>query len=109
MRRHFKNLENLTDYEIAKRRVNKIKKFYIALFIYAIGVGFYISKEYFGIHYNFFPLKFINYFVIILWTTLIVAKGIRLFISESILGTSWEQQKINEIMNKDNQQTQKWK
>ncbi len=102
------NLENLSEYEIAKRRVNKIKKFYTALFIYAIGASFFIAKEYANIKFNFFPLKYINSFVMVLWTLILVVKGIRLFVTESLLGNNWENQKIKQFMEQDQQRTNKW-
>ena len=95
--------------ELVRVRIQKIRRFYVHLFIYAVVLIIYISKTYFVTHFNFFPFRFINETVILIWTFVIAVKGIRLFIKEKVLGTNWEQNKINEILEKEHNATNKWK
>ncbi len=108
MRRNKNYLENLSEYEIAKNKVQKLKRYYISLFFYCIGLTFYLLKEFGNIRFNFFPIHFLNWFVMSIWTYIIIAKTIKLYIQQSFFGSNWEQRKISKIMQKENQQTQKW-
>jgi uncharacterized protein YacL len=95
-------------FEMAKERVHKLKKFYIHLFIYAIAVVVYVLKTYFGAPLNFWPIHFLNEFVMCVWTFIIAVKAIRIFFKEHFFGTNWEQRKINEILEKENNSNKKW-
>ena len=108
MRRFRKNTQNLTSYEIAQNKVECLKKFYISLFIYAIGLSFFLVKEYGNVTFNFFPLKYINWFVMSIWTFFIAVKAIKLLFKDAIFGSNWEQRKMQEFMAKENQKTQSW-
>lgn len=94
--------------EIAREKVQKIKKFYTHLFIFVIGVIVYVSKTYLGAPLNFWPIKFINEFFMWCWTFIIVIQGIRLFLSQNILSKNWEDQKIKEILEKEKTKNQHW-
>lgn len=94
--------------ELVRERVQKLRRFYTHLFIFAIALIIYIAKTYFGAPFNFFPLRLINETVIWIWTFIIAVKAIRLFVKEKMLGTNWEQNKINEIIEKENNANNKW-
>ena len=94
--------------ELVRERVQKMYRFYIHLFIYIIGLTIYISKTYFGAQFNFFPFRLINETVMWIWTSVLVIKGIRLFVNEKVLGANWEQNKINEILENENKTSKKW-
>lgn len=94
--------------DIAREKVRKIKKFYTHLFIYCIGLAVYISKKYFGLPLNFWPINFINSFFMWCWTFVIAVQAIKLFIKNQFLGNHWEEQKIKEIMEKDKINKQNW-
>lgn len=94
--------------EMALLRVEKIKKYYSHLFVYAIGLVIYVAKSYFGAPLNFFPFTILSEFVLWCWTFIIVIKTLKLFFAEKIFGESWEQRKINEILKKENQSKNRW-
>jgi hypothetical protein len=86
--------------ELAHKKVTKIKGFYEHLFIYSIGVIFYILKEYVGIKFDFFPLKYFNGFVMTIWTIVFLSMTVDLFLSYRMFGRKWEEQKLNKILEK---------
>jgi hypothetical protein len=90
-------------HELVKERVKKIKKYYIHLFVYSIGILLYIFKTYFGASLNFFPIRFLNGLVMWCWTFFIVIQTLQILFSEKLFGTNWEQKKINEILEKEEQ------
>jgi hypothetical protein len=94
--------------EIARRKVMKLKGFYIHSCIYIIGVLFFVLKEYFGVAFNFFPLKFINFFVMAIWSTVFFISVIDILIAYHIFGEKWEERKVKRIMEKESEK-QIWK
>lgn len=87
--------------ELAKKRVKKIKNFYSHLFVYVIGVTFFLLKMYSSIPFDFFPIRFINWFVMSIWTVIIGIQMIELFFAEIVFGKKWEDKKIQHIMTKE--------
>jgi hypothetical protein len=94
--------------QMIKERVHKLKQFYIHLFIYVIGISFYVAKTYFGVPFNFWPLRFINEFVMWIWTFFLVVQALQLFLVQRVFGTNWEQKRIQKIIEKDRIEKQKW-
>jgi uncharacterized protein YacL len=94
--------------KLARDRVNKLKKFYTHLFIYVIGIVFYILKTYFNVPFNFLPLRYINEFVMWVWTFFLVVQGIQVFFAEKIFGSKWEQKQIDKILEKEKTSNNKW-
>lgn len=94
--------------EQARERVQKIKKYYGHLFIYVVGIVVYVAKTYFGAPLNFFPIRYLNEFVMWIWTFFIAVQTLKMLFTENLFGTSWEQRKINEILEKDNQSKNRW-
>lgn len=93
--------------ELAKKKVKKRKDFYIHLFIYAIGITFWFLKEYTDLPVNFFPIRYINCFVMGIWTVVIVFQAIDFFISEIIFGKRWEDKKVKDLL-EDQSEKQTW-
>lgn len=88
--------------ELTRKRVKKIKDFYIHIFLYSIGAVIFILKTYFSVKFNFFPFRwFPNWFIMSIWTAIIVFQMIELFFAEIIFGKRWENKKIKEIMTKE--------
>ena len=94
--------------EIARKRVKKLKGFYIHAFIYAIGVVVFILKDYYGVPFNFFPIMHINYFVMAIWSTAFFISAVNILITHLFFGKEWEDGKIKRIMKKENKK-QIWK
>lgn len=93
--------------KMANKKVVKLKAFYSHMFVYVIGVIFFILKEYFGVPFNFFPLKHINLFVMGIWTVFFVVSAIDIFASFKIFGEEWEERKVKSILEKKTKK-QKW-
>jgi 2TM domain len=89
--------------QLALKKLKRIKNFYIHAFIYTIGIVIYVLKTYCGLPFNFFPIKYINGFVMVIWTFSFVVDGLILFVTEVILGKKWEQNKMKEIIKKESQ------
>lgn len=101
------NREELELHEIAAKKVVKLKGFYTRTFIYVIGIIIYILKEYFGVPLNFFLLKYINGFVMCIWTTAFLVSAVDIFASFKIFGEEWEERKVKSLLEKKTK-TQKW-
>ena len=82
--------------------------FYIHFFIYAIGLTFFILKEYFEIDFNIFPLNQLNFFVMAIWSTAFLITLVDTVVSFVVFGKKWEDRKLESILNANNK-TQKWK
>ena len=95
-----------TPYDIAAYRVSKIRKFYLHLFFFALGLAIYISRTYIGAPFNFEPLRFINLTVLSIWAFIIAIKAIKLFSRELFFGKNWENKKMEEFMGQE--KTTKW-
>ncbi len=94
--------------QVVKERVHKLKQFYTHLFIYVIGVVVYVAKTYFGVPINFWPIRFINEFVMGLWTFFLVMQALQLFLTQRVFGAQWEQKRIQKIMEREKIKQQKW-
>ncbi|WP_445722265.1 2TM domain-containing protein [Flavobacterium sp.] len=94
--------------DIAREKMQQIKKFYTHLFIYSIGVAIFVSKKYFGLPLNFWPINFINSFFMWCWTFIIAVQAIKLFMKDQFLGKNWEERKIQEIIEKEKTNKQNW-
>lgn len=95
-------------HEIASKKVKKLKGFYTHALIYAIGIVVFILKEYYGVPFNFIPIKYINSFVMAIWSTAFFISAADILISYHLLGKEWEEGRIKRIMKKENNK-QNWK
>jgi high-affinity Fe2+/Pb2+ permease len=92
---------------IFSKKIIKLRSFYIHAFIYAIGLIVYVLKEYYGVSLNFFPIRYLNSVVMVIWTTVFLVSAIDLFASYKIFDDEWEERKMKSLLNKKTK-TQKW-
>ena len=102
------NSEQQLEYEIAAKKVKKIAGFYRHLAIYCI-INLYIV--YLNVHNldegeSYFQLK--NFATAFFWGIGLIANGLSVFGPDLFFGAKWEEQKIKQIMQKQQSQTQKW-
>lgn len=85
-------------YAIAVERVQKIKKFYTGLLVFAIVFGVIYGIKYFkhGFTQNLGEMQIS--WVFIVWGLILVIKGIKLF----FLNSDWENDMINKEIKKQN-------
>ena len=103
------NISNETPLEqLARKRVLKLKGFYIHAFIYGIGLMVYVLKTYFGAPLNFSPLNYLNFTAMAIWTFFFVEQGLPLFFKETFFGKNWEKKRINEILEKEKETKNTW-
>lgn len=95
-------------YELAQRKVRKIKRFYTHLLIYAIGLTVYVLNGRFGLPLNFPPISYINGVVMWIWTFVLAVQGMRIFMAEVVFGQKWENRKIQKMLERKNEK-QNWK
>lgn len=83
-------------YEMAKKRVEEIRSFYVHLFVYVI-----VNLGLFLINIIAFPKSLWFYWPLIGWGIGLFIHWFVAFIAEGVLGVHWEEKKINEIMEKN--------
>jgi len=93
--------------ELASKKVIQLKSFYKHLFFYIILLIVFLLKEYTNLPLQFFPIKYINWVIVIIWTAVIVGSAIDLFASYKIFGQEWEERKLRSILEKKYKK-QKW-
>lgn len=95
-------MENFNENEIryleAKKRVKRIKGFYIHAMVYVIvNIAIILSNAQFegkGLG------NLDNYWTAIFWGIGLLAHGLSVFMPAFIFGNDWEERKIRELMNK---------
>ncbi|MBZ4033297.1 2TM domain-containing protein [Flavobacterium sp. 17A] len=93
--------------ELASKKVKQLKGFYNHLFVYVIAMIVFLLKEYTNLPLQFFPIKYINWVVMIIWSAVILGSAIDLFASYKIFGQQWEERKLKSILEKKYKK-QKW-
>lgn len=94
---------------IAAKRVRKIKRFVVHLFIYIIVLSVFLLKKYFNVPFNFLPFYYyIHPFFMWCWTFFLAAKGLKLIVIEVVLNKDWEQKQLNKIIESESN-TKNWK
>ncbi len=88
-------------FELAQKRFKKQRDFYIHLFIYAIGITIWLLQMYTDLPLNFFPIRYINWFVMGIWTLAIGIQGMELLFTEVILGKRWEEKKMKSLLEEE--------
>ncbi|TXF76071.1 2TM domain-containing protein [Chryseobacterium sp.] len=89
--------ENNIRYFAAKRRVKKMKGFYIHALVYVLVNTFIIVNN---IRDGHDMTDINNYWTLIFWGLGLLVHGMSVFMSDFILGHDWEERKIREIMNR---------
>jgi len=96
-------------YEIARKRVKKIKGFYTHLVVYLIVNVFVVCLNIYNLKPGESYFKIENFFTAIFWGIGILIHGLSVFGLEVVFGSKWEERKIREIMEKDKQNSsQNW-
>ena len=86
-------------YQQAKKRVDKIKGFYGNLFFYIVVNLFLLF-----INLKYSPEELWFYWPMLGWGIGVLFHGMSAFNYTPFLGKDWEQRKIKELMDQDNQQ-----
>jgi hypothetical protein len=94
-------------FELAQKKVKKIKNFYIHLFVYSIAITFWLLKRYTDLPLNFFPIRHFNWLVMSIWTAVIALQAIGLIINEVIFGRKWEDKQVKNML-KEESKKQTW-
>jgi len=92
---------------IFEKKEFKLKSVGVHALIYGIGLLGFILKEFYGIVFNFFPFKYLNFVVLVIWTSVFLYSVIDLFLSYKIFGDNWQERKAKSILEKKTK-TQKW-
>ncbi len=101
--------EEEAKYFEAYKRVKKVKGFYTHAIVYVvINVMIVIAniqdldagESYFQIH---------NFFTAFFWGMGLLAHGLSVFLPNMILGSNWEERKIQELIEKEKSNQNKWK
>lgn len=94
---------NNFEYERARRKVKEIRGFYYNLLCYCIVIPVLII-----INVTFTPEYQWFWFSLIGWGTGLLMHGLSAFGYTPFLGRSWEERKLRELMDKENEQTKKY-
>ncbi len=100
------NLQQEERYELAQKKVKKIKGFYSHLFFYLVINAVIIIQIYLKTTTDFWDWN--NFYTALFWGIGLLAHGISVFTtnSNSIFGKDWEERKIQELISKD--ENKKW-
>lgn len=93
--------------DLATKKVIQLKYFYKHLFIYVIVMVLFLLKEYTDLPLQFFPIRYLNWVVMIIWSAVVAGSAIDLFASYKIFGHEWEERKLRSILEKKYKK-QKW-
>ncbi len=99
--------DNSMAYEMARKRVKKIKSFYTHLLVYILVNGFIIistiNRSVIG---GEIFLKWETFSTAFFWGIGVVAHACSVFAPSFLLGSQWEEKKIKEFMDREN--NEKW-
>jgi len=84
--------------ELVKKKLKKQRDFYIHLFIYASGIVVWLLKMYTDLPLNFFPIQYINTFVMTIWSIAIGIQAMELLFTEVVLGKKWEDKQVKSML-----------
>jgi 2TM domain len=94
-------------YELAYKRVKKIKGFYVHALVYVLVNAYLIISSY--VHTQHSDKDFVNwgtFSTALFWGIGLVAHGMSVFGRNLLFSADWEEKKIKEFMDKD--KSQKW-
>ena len=106
-------MENLTEiekqrFERAKKRIKAITGFYKHLIVYILVNLFLISMKYFKLEPGENFIEFSTFSTSFFWGLGLTFHAISVFGSNVFLGQDWEEKKINELMNRNQNKSTKW-
>lgn len=88
-------------YEIARKRVKKIKGFYTHLAAYICVNGFIVFINIQSLRGGESYFQFKNFTTAFFWGIGLIAHGLSVFGTDVVFGKDWEERKIKELMEKD--------
>lgn len=95
------NLQQNERYNLAYKRVKRIKGFYIHLLVYVLVNGFMIGTKYFYKSDSFSNETFLP---ALFWGFGLLAQGFVVFGDTLFFGKNWEDRKIQEFIEKEKKQ-----
>jgi hypothetical protein len=94
-------------YNLAFKRVKRIKGFYVHLLVFILVNAFIICGNYFGKQSeNEIFWRWETFSTALFWGIGVVAHGLSVFGRNLFFGDDWEEKKIQELIEKDN--NEKW-
>lgn len=88
-------------YEMAVKRVKRLKGFYTHLLVYIVINIFIYFINIHDLKTGESYFKFENFFTAFFWGIGLVAHATSVFVPEIIFGKKWEERKIRELMEKE--------
>jgi len=85
----------------AKKRVKKLKGFYIHLTIYILVNLLIVFINIQNLKPGESYFKFENFVTLFFWGIGLLAHGLSVFVPQFVLGKNWEERKIRELMDKE--------
>lgn len=98
----FENREN--KYLRAKEQVAEIKKFYTSLLFYVIFIGFLAALNYYTNEWRYMWFLWAAFG----WGIGIVVQAIKAYKWAPFMTKDWEERKIKELMEQDENETNRW-
>jgi 2TM domain len=96
------NTKNKTEqYELAAKRVKKVKGFYKHLIVFIFVNIFIIATNYYYQNPNESFFSFKTFSTAFFWGIGLAAHGLSVFLPGLFFGQNWEQRKIDELMKKN--------
>jgi hypothetical protein len=92
---------NSQAYEIAQKKVKKIKSFYIHLTVFILVNAYLLILSYTNLDANEQFFSFNTFSTVFFWGIGLFAHGFSVFVPYFILGKDWEEKKLNEYMSKE--------
>lgn len=97
-------------YDIAFKRVKKMKGFYVHLIVYVlvnIGLIAMRARHFDSLDSNFWSWQTLN--TAFFWGIGLVAHGASVFGKDLFLGKDWEKRKMEEFLKEEDEKQQQWK
>lgn len=82
--------QNQINYDIAKSRVNSLKKFYLSLAFFGLFVIFWWIKDFVTGNSNHVPIIKKPHYILCIWGLFLTVRAIKLF----VFNTQWEKEMI---------------
>ena len=99
---------NNQEYQIAQRKVHKIKRFYTHLLVYLIVNIFIIVQNIQNLDDGESIFRFSIFSTAFFWGIGLLAHALNVFSFNLFFNEKWEEKKIKEFMEKDKKQSQSW-
>lgn len=93
--------KNDIKYLEAKKRVKKLKGFYIHLTIYVLVNLMIVLINYQDLKPGESYFKYENFITLFFWGIGLLAHAMSVFVPQFVLGKNWEERKIRELMDKE--------